>query len=119
MTQVRLSPEAKHDPVFSTWPESFEVFEWHGEVFDLPNECVPLAGSDIAPLQAFRYGVRAYGLLFHLEMEEAGIDNLCRECPPDLIKARVTPQDVLSTATPHLPALHRFADRLLSHLLAC
>ena len=49
MTPVRLSAEAKHDPVFSTLPESFEVFEWHGEVFDLPKDCVPLAGSDIAP----------------------------------------------------------------------
>ena len=118
MTQVRLSPEAKHDPVFSTWPDSFDVFEWHGEIFDLPNECVPLAGSEIAPLQAFRYGARAYGLLFHLEMEQTGIDSLCRECAPDLLKARLTPQDVLLTATPRLPALHRFADRLLSHLLA-
>ena len=69
MTPVRLTAEAKQDPVFSTLPESFEVFEWHGEVFDLPKDCVPLAGSDIAPLQAFRYAARAYGLLFHLEME--------------------------------------------------
>src|SRR5215475_8071070 len=37
LTSIRLTPEAKQDPVFGTLPDSFDVFEWHGEVFDLPN----------------------------------------------------------------------------------
>jgi GMP synthase (glutamine-hydrolysing) len=117
MTPVQLTPEAKHDPVFSQLPDSFDVFEWHGEIFDLPNGCVPLAGSAITPLQAFRYGTRAYGLLFHLEMEQTGIDSLCRECAPDLTKARLTAQQVKATALPRLPQLHQTADRLVGHLL--
>ena len=118
MTPVRLTDEAKEDPVFRTLPESFEVFEWHGEVFDLPKDCVPLAGSDIAPLQAFRYGSCAYGLLFHLEMEENGIESLSRECAPDLAKAQVTAQHMKATAIPHLPQLHQIADRLVGHVLS-
>ena len=118
MTPVTLTAEAKQDPVFSMLPESFEVFEWHGEVFDLPKDCVSLAGSDIAPLQAFRYGARAYGLLFHLEMEENGIKSLCQECAPDLTKADLTAQQVKTTALPHLPQLHQIADRLIGHLLS-
>ena len=118
MTSITLSSEAQDDPVFKTLPSSFEVFEWHGEVFDLPKYCVPLAGSTIAPLQAFRYGPCAYGLLFHLEMEELGIDALCRECAPDLIKAQLTAQQVKSAALPQLSTLHRFADRLIGHLLS-
>ena len=113
-----LTDEGKQDPVFSSCPETFDVFEWHGEVFDLPKDCVPLAGSDIAPLQAFRYGPRAYGLLFHLEMEENGIESLCRECAPDLTKARLTAQQVKAAALPHLPQLHQVADRLIGHLLS-
>jgi GMP synthase (glutamine-hydrolysing) len=118
ITPVTLTAEAKQDPVFSVLPESFEVFEWHGEVFDLPKDCVSLAGSDIAPLQAFRYGARAYGLLFHLEMEENGIKSLCQECAPDLAKADLTAQQVKTTALPHLPQLHQIADRLIGHLLS-
>jgi len=117
MTPVHLTSEARKDPVFKTLPDSFAVFEWHGEVFDLPKDCVPLAGSDTAPLQAFRYGSCAYGLLFHLEMELSGVDSLCRECAPDLVKARLTAQEVKDAATPHLPTLHRFADRLIAHLI--
>lgn len=117
MTSIRLTAEAKQDPIFRTLPNSFGVFEWHGEVFDLPNNCVPLAGSDIAPLQAFRYETHAYGLLFHLEMEENGIESLCRECAPDLMKARLTAQQVKAAAFPRLPQLHQIADRLVAHLL--
>ena len=117
MTPIRLTAEAKQDPVFRTLPESFEVFEWHGEVFDLPKDCVPLAGSDIAPLQAFRYAARAYGLLFHLEMEQTVIDSLCVECAPDLTKAHLVAHQVKSIALPHLPQLHQIADRLVAHLI--
>lgn len=117
MTPVCLTGEGKRDPVFGAGPDTFQVFEWHGEIFDLPEECVALAGSEIAPLQAFRYGNRAYGLLFHLEMEEDGIDSLCRECAPDLMKARLTASHVKSTATPHLHPSHVMADRLINHLL--
>lgn len=117
MTPVRLTSEAKQDPLFKTLPDSFEVFEWHGEVFDLPGECVPLAGSAIAPLQAFRYRDRAYGLLFHLEMEQPGLNSLCEQCAPDLVKARLTAQEVKAAAIPRFPTLHEFADRLIGHLL--
>lgn len=117
MTPIQLTNEGKTDPVFGAGPESFEVFEWHGEIFDLPKDCVPLAGSDIAPLQAFRYGDRAYGLLFHVEMEEDGIDSLCRECASDLMKARLAAQQIKATALPRLPQLHEMADRLIGHLL--
>lgn len=117
MTPVRLTNEGTHDSVFGSCPATFDVFEWHGEVFDLPNDCVPLAGSDIAPLQAFRYGSCAYGILFHLEMEQAGIDSLCRECAPDLAKAHLTTQQVTAAAFPQLPQLHQVADRLIGHVL--
>ncbi len=118
MTPVRLTPEAKDDPVFKTLPESLEVFEWHGEVFNLPKDCVPLAGSAIAPLQAFRYGTRAYGLLFHLEIEERGIQALCHHCPNDLSRAKLNPLILVRQAEPHLSSLHRWAAALIGHVFA-
>jgi GMP synthase (glutamine-hydrolysing) len=118
MTPIKLTPEAKQDPLSRTFPESFEVFEWHGEVFDLPNDCVPLAGSAIAPLQAFRYGARAYGLLFHLEMEQHGIEALCHHCPHDLSRAKLNALTIMRKAESHLPSLHTWAATLTSHLLA-
>lgn len=117
MTPVHLTEEGKKDPVFGAGPDTFDVFEWHSEIFDLPTQSVPLAGSEIAPLQAFRYGDRAYGLLFHLEMEEGGIDSLCRECASDVTKANLTAQQIRTAALPVLAQGHQIADRLIGQLL--
>jgi GMP synthase-like glutamine amidotransferase len=117
MTPIWLTGAGKRDPVFGVLPESFEVFEWHGEVFELPAGAVPLAGSVVAPLQAFRYGTRAYGLLFHVEVEPDGVEALCRECAADLSRAGLTAQEVTARALPALPALHQIADRLVAQLL--
>ena len=116
-TRIHLTDEGKNDPVFRDFPDTLSVFEWHGEVFDLPQDCVPLAGSDIAPLQAFRCGTRAYGLLFHLEIETEGIEALCRECPSDLVRAHVTASKVSIGFLPHMWLSHQIADRLIGHLL--
>ena len=116
-TRIALTDEGKRDPVFQDFPEFLSVFEWHGEVFDLPKDCVPLAGSEIAPLQAFRFGPRAFGLLFHLEIEAEGIEALCRECAPDLARSGLTASKVSIGILPHLWLSHQIADRLIGHLL--
>lgn len=116
-TRIRLTDEGKKDPVFGPFPEMLSVFQWHGEVFDLPRDCFRLAESDAAPVQAFRFGARAYGLLFHLEMETEGIDALSRECAADLARVHMTAQKVMLDALPHLWLSHQIADRLIGHLL--
>lgn len=62
------------DPVLSTFGTRSEVFQWHDDVIDLPDEVVHLASSECCPAQAFRYGEHAYGLQFHLEADGALIE---------------------------------------------
>ena len=45
-----------------------QVFQWHGDTFDLPPDCVHLASSPLYPNQAFRYSDRVYALQFHVEV---------------------------------------------------
>ncbi|GBE04693.1 MAG TPA: GMP synthase [Nitrospirae bacterium] len=46
-----------------------EVFQWHGDTFDLPEKAVRLSSSRIYKNQAFRYGSNVYGLQFHIEVK--------------------------------------------------
>jgi GMP synthase (glutamine-hydrolysing) len=70
MHPVDLSAAARTDPVLGTVPARLDVFQWHGETFDLPAGAVALARSPGYPHQAIRAGDRAYGLQFHLEVSQ-------------------------------------------------
>lgn len=66
---VRLTDAARDDPVFEGLPAEFLTLQWHGDTFDLPHGAVTLAGSPAYANQAFRWGERAYGVQFHLEVD--------------------------------------------------
>lgn len=116
MVEVMVANEGRADPVFSQLPHEFQVFQWHGEGITLPSKVKSLVSSVDFPVQAFCAQDRCYGLLFHPEMEEAGIQALCRECPEDVQKGALSSKTIQAQAIPHLPILHRFADRLIEHL---
>ncbi len=65
---VTLTDAALVDPVFSGLPRELVTFQWHGDTFELPAGGVLLASSPAYPAQAFRFGERAYGVQFHLEL---------------------------------------------------
>jgi GMP synthase (glutamine-hydrolysing) len=70
---VFLCEAAPRDPVFRGFPLDIEVFEWHSDTFDLPEQAVRLARSPRYENQAFRCGRVAYAIQCHLEttLEEA------------------------------------------------
>ena len=118
LTTLRLTEAGRADPCFEDFPSSFSAVEWHGEGITLPPEAVVLASSPAYPVQAFRYGQRAYGLLFHLEADERAVAALCRECPGDVTAAGLTPEDIMAGIRDRLPVLQRAGAALLRRLLA-
>jgi GMP synthase (glutamine-hydrolysing) len=68
MLPVSMAPGAADDPVFADFPPQILTFQWHGDTFSLPSGSVLLASSPSFPHQAFRWGERAYGVQFHLEV---------------------------------------------------
>jgi len=73
--EVDITPEGMEDEVFSSIAINgkplAEVFQWHGDTFDLPEGAVRTASSSAYPNQAFRYGSRVYALQFHIEVTPA------------------------------------------------
>jgi GMP synthase-like glutamine amidotransferase len=65
---VFLTDAAAEDPVFGGLPRELVTLQWHGDTFSLPEGAVLLASSPAYPNQAFRWGPRAYGVQFHLEL---------------------------------------------------
>lgn len=70
--RVGITPEGMEDPVVSALAvknePAAEVFQWHGDTFDLPEKAVRLSSSEVYPNQAFRYRDNVYALQFHVEV---------------------------------------------------
>lgn len=71
---VSLTDQGQRDPLFNGLPGYQKVFHWHEDTFDLPTEAILLATHPNARNQAFRYGHRAYGLQYHIELDDATLD---------------------------------------------
>ncbi len=70
--EVSLTDEGMKDPAMAGLSAGnrpvAQVFQWHGDTFDLPQGAARLASSDLYSNQAFRYGDRVYALQFHIEV---------------------------------------------------
>jgi GMP synthase (glutamine-hydrolysing) len=73
---VRKLPDAFKDPVLRRLPENFPALMWHGDHFALPKGAVHLLSTDKCACAAFRHGKKAYGLVPHLEMTAAMVDEM-------------------------------------------
>jgi len=82
-SRVDITREGMDDPVLSTLSvngEPFaEVFQWHGDTFDLPRGAVRIARSDLYENQAFRYKDNVYALQFHIEVKPEMIEEWFRD----------------------------------------
>lgn len=67
---VTLTAAGSADEVFSAVAESLPVMHWHQDTFTLPPHATHIAASELYPHQAFRVGRLAYGLQFHIEVDE-------------------------------------------------
>ncbi len=70
--EVDITADGMSDAVFKTLsvegdPKA-EVFQWHGDTFELPQGAVRLASSPVYPNQAFKWDNNVYALQFHIEV---------------------------------------------------
>ena len=64
---VHFYEAAKNDPVFRFFPKQLTTFHWHGNIFELPENAVSMASTEITPCQAFRLNETIFGFQFHPE----------------------------------------------------
>lgn len=72
---VQLTQTGEADPVFSHLDSVFMQFQHHEDTFDLPEGASLLATSEGCLHQAFRVGKNVYGIQFHPELTQEGIED--------------------------------------------
>ena len=115
--RVKLLPAAAEDALFSTAPESLVALHWHFDAFTLPPGGVALAGSTLTPLQAFRFRT-AWGIQFHIEMNEELLAAFVAGGAADLAAAGVDAEALRAGAQRELPRIQTVARELFSRFCA-
>jgi len=73
--KLLLTENGKKDKVFGDADDLLNVFQWHGDTFDVPGGGELLVAGDDVVNQAFRLGKNCYGLQFHLEVNKMLLEN--------------------------------------------
>lgn len=99
-----------------TFPESLEVFHWHGDTFDLPAGAKHIARSEACENQAFQLGDRVIGLQFHLETTEEAAQSIISNCRQELLTSiYVQPEEAILDQSPEK---YRQVNKEMEKLLA-
>jgi len=106
---VRKMPDAFKDPVLRRLPENFPALMWHGDHFDLPRGATHLLSTDQCACAGFRYGKKAYGLVPHLEMNAAMVDEMVAGLRKELAVVGVEPSQILEDTSEHAEPVEELA----------
>jgi GMP synthase (glutamine-hydrolysing) len=115
---VQLAAAANDDRLMRELPDEFMAAHWHSDVFELPSGAVALASSAKTAVQAFRFGNKAYGILFHAEITEQRLSKLVGEFGEDLKRVGIDGDSFVARAPEYLPALREIGARIFGRWAA-
>lgn len=115
---VHKMPDACKDPVLRRLPEKFPALMWHGDHFPLPSGAVHLLSSQKCACAGFRLGKKAYGLVPHLEMTAAMIDEMVSASRKELAAAQVEPAQILEDSSEYAEPTEELARTMWKAWLA-
>lgn len=118
---VSTTDEGRADPLFAHFEPTERIFQWHGDTFDIPQDCVHLARSGTCSNQAFRYRSNVYGLQFHMEVDEPLIERWLRvpihRREIEALKGAVDPDTIRHDTTQHIDRLKSLSDQTFGELI--
>ena len=77
--KVGLTSDGKKDSIFEGIDGEFDVFQWHGDTFEIPKNGKHLATAVGCRHQALKVGTCAYGFQFHIEVTKEIIADWVKE----------------------------------------
>ena len=101
------------------FPQSIDVFHWHGETFDLPPNAIRIARSEGCENQGFQLGSSVIALQFHLETTPDSARDIVTHCRDELTPDKYVQSEegILSVAPENYQAINVLMDDVLSFLV--
>lgn len=114
---VQFTREVETDSLFNGLGKEIDVFQWHGDMFQIPSGGKLLAVSKDCPHQALRVGACAYGLQFHVEITGRTVQAWSQEYFGTDAAASAKQQAMLDDYQKKKEQFHRAADKIYENFL--
>jgi len=116
--KVNLTKQGLDAPLFSGLEQELDVFQWHGDTFQIPGKGTLLATSKYCKNQAFLFGKNTYGLQFHIEVTPGMIESWIKEyLDTDDQTEMIDRKRMVIEAHKRKDRFRKQADRILSNFL--
>ena len=116
---VRLTEQGMEDPLLKLFPNKFVVFQWHGDIFELPGSAVRLVTSSGYFNQGMRLGSVSYGFQFHFEITRDMIAEWLKTGKQEIeeMDDKDLPGIILANSDRYLPPLHSLGGSFFNNYL--
>ena len=116
---IELTAAGQAAPLFAGLGAAVPVFQWHGDAFDVPAGATLLASSALCAHQAFGYGDRVYGLLFHLELTAEVIHRWMDAFADELrsLRGQIDPAHILADIPRYMASYQAVGQRVFTNLV--
>ncbi len=113
---VILTKEARNSSIFSSLPEKFIAFHWHGDTFRIPPGAKRIAESEACTNQVFEYR-KAIGLQFHLEYSVASINLMFKNCGDEIVAGKyIQKPDEIVSKNGNVAGAQRLLNMMLDNM---
>ena len=115
---ITRSKDATKTILGDVLPPKLEVFHWHGDTFDIPENATLLASSEACVNQGFILEDRIVGFQFHLETTPEAAKKLIKNCSDELDNSKYvqSPQEMLRD-TSKFYKINKVMEDILKKLL--
>jgi len=115
---IKKNPNTNNNWVKSL-PSDLVTFHWHGQTYDLPEDCERLFSSQATKNQGFQYKNKVYGIQFHLEMRSVDLKEMVKIMNKDLVQGNYihTSREIMGERchySPNKKALFSLLDHIAS-----
>jgi GMP synthase (glutamine-hydrolysing) len=111
-TTIEALPPAAGDPVVGALPAGAVALHWNEDGFEPPRGSIELLKRPGLTTEAFRYRDCAWGIQFHPEVHDEGLDGWYRSGLAELSEAGLTEEQARAADARHLPAQRALSDAL-------
>lgn len=116
----QLTAQGRSSPWFAHLPADFELFEWHGDTFELPAGAQHLLGNTWCQNQAFAWGDKVLALQAHPEMTAQLVELWLTEAGHVLDDSQASQQSmafIRKDLAARIAALNQVAEGFYRHWL--